>query len=915
MQNIIKKYLAGLAFFSLALFVGTIINNTSYEDINTVRQSAAIFNPSSLPADALPASGFAWNDNVGWINFGDENSSPTGRVYVSNNKLYGYAWGENIGWISMTCENDTDCTNEYGVTQNDSDGTLTGYAWGENIGWIDFAPTGGGVSVSTSTSSPNTLTGYAWGENIGWISFSGTSPDYGVTTTWAAEEITIGAISSDSLTFPYKISRNATTSFSAIVTGRDNTDVIWSLPSEAGIIDEDGLYTASTTPGDYTLTATTDVDPSVSTTTIITIKSGATPPPPGCIYNEAVWSDCTNSSQTRTLTATNQTCVGEDPKVETQSCTMPINISIEPITSTIYIGDIIQFSATITGTTTNNEVLWTVLPIETIIPDFYGHINNEGKYFAPMTASGTINVTIKATAKADNSKSATAEVVIRLKPPCTGYTYSNWGACINEVQTRTASTSIPTNCSGGAIATTSQACTMATTTATTTIMACTGYTYSDWSTCLNNSQSRNTLTSVPTNCIGGDRPVTEQTCTVEPTTIIPDGLQNKLDSNGDLIPGTDTKNTSRGGGSHSSGDNKTGIAAVDNIVSALDVSSFVTNNVAVLGTTTERIILGAQKVLESPAGAAVAQTITTVGVVGGGVAATGVFALNGTAIADLLFLPFKLWGLLLSALGLKKRNRPWGTVYDSVTKQPIDPAYVTITNVENKKDETSITDLDGRYGFLVAPGKYILAANKTNYVFPSKKLAGKTEDALYNNLYFGEEINTPVSGAVISKNIPLDPVKFDWNEFTKGKKKLMKFYSRRDKVLKIVTDWIFRIGFGVSLLSLFLVSAPYNLIIFGLYLVLTALRKFGLKQKTVGSLTDKEGNPLSFAIVRVFDSELNVQIVSKVANQIGKYYCLVNKGKYYVKIERKNDDESYTEVFTSPVINAEDGIINKSFII
>ena len=300
---------------------------------------------------------------------------------------------------------------------------------------------------------------------------------------------------------------------------------------------------------------------------------------------------------------------------------------------------------------------------------------------------------------------------------------------------------------------------------------------------------------------------------------------------------------------------------------------------------------------------------------GGGVAVSGAFAMSGTAVADLLFLPFKLWGLLLSALGLRKRNRPWGTVYDSVTKQPIDPAYVTLKNLTTGEENTSITDLDGCYGFLVAPGKYTLTANKTNYIFPSKKVANKTEDTLYRNLYFGEEINVETMGDLISKNIPLDPIKFDWNEFVKGEKKLMEFYSKREKTIRILTDWLFRIGFIISIISLFLVSAPYNLIIFGLYIILALLRKFGLKQKVLGALTDKGGEPLSFAIIHVFDADLKIEITSKVADRIGRYYCLVNKGKYYVKVEKKNDDESYMEIFKSPTIDATNGIINNDFTI
>ena len=104
MRNFFKKYLAGVCLFLLVLFVGTIINKIS--DINIGNQSASV---ASLVTEnnASPASGFAWNNNIGWINFGTTTSNPEGRVYVSNNKLYGYAWGENVGWISLNCENNS----------------------------------------------------------------------------------------------------------------------------------------------------------------------------------------------------------------------------------------------------------------------------------------------------------------------------------------------------------------------------------------------------------------------------------------------------------------------------------------------------------------------------------------------------------------------------------------------------------------------------------------------------------------------------------------------------------------------------------------------------------------------------------------------------------------------------------------
>jgi hypothetical protein len=42
----------------------------------------------------------------------------------------GYAWGENVGWINFSPS--------YGGVTIDPDGNFNGWAWGENIGWINF---------------------------------------------------------------------------------------------------------------------------------------------------------------------------------------------------------------------------------------------------------------------------------------------------------------------------------------------------------------------------------------------------------------------------------------------------------------------------------------------------------------------------------------------------------------------------------------------------------------------------------------------------------------------------------------------------------------------------------------------------------------------------------------------------------
>jgi hypothetical protein len=323
---------------------------------------------------------------------------------------------------------------------------------------------------------------------------------------------------------------------------------------------------------------------------------------------------------------------------------------------------------------------------------------------------------------------------------------------------------------------------------------------------------------------------------------------------------------------------------------------------------------GFKDIYATPTGEVVTKTISTVGVVAGGIAALSSIFLNPSSLTELALAPFRLWSLLLAFLGLRKKYKPWGTVYDSVTKQPLDPAYVVLQDEDGKEISSSITDLDGRYGFLTEPGRYKMIANKTNYSFPSKKLAGKTSDELYSNLYFGENLVIHNQSEVITKSIPMDPVNFDWNEFAKKNKKLMKFHSRFDFIAAKVSNILFILGFIVAVLALFVAPQPYNTIVFGLYVGFLLLRLIGLKPKTHGYLIDSNtGNPFSFAIIRVMSVELDIEIAHKISDRSGRYFCLIPNGKYYVKVEKKNEDESYELVHTSEVINVKKGIIHQRF--
>ena len=96
---------------------------------------------------------------IGAANFA--RASETDGTIVSGGNA-GYAWSDQIGWVNFGAANGNIHITDSGIT---------GYAWNANKGWINMSPTNGGVAVAAS----GALSGYAWSTNAGWINFSGAS--------------------------------------------------------------------------------------------------------------------------------------------------------------------------------------------------------------------------------------------------------------------------------------------------------------------------------------------------------------------------------------------------------------------------------------------------------------------------------------------------------------------------------------------------------------------------------------------------------------------------------------------------------------------------------------------------------------------------------------------------------------------
>ncbi len=116
-----------------------------------------------------------------------------------------------------------------------------------------------------------------------------------------------------------------------------------------------------------------------------------------------------------------------------------------------------------------------------------------------------------------------------------------------------------------------------------------------------------------------------------------------------------------------------------------------------------------------------------------------------------------LFNSLLELLGIRKRSRPWGIVYDSLSKKPLGGAVVKVIEADSGRiKEMRVTDNQGRFGFLVGKGRYHLTVAKGGYLFPSQKinLDDKGSDGYFAQVYLGGSF--ALKEGFLGKNIPLD---------------------------------------------------------------------------------------------------------------------------------------------------------------
>ncbi len=264
---------------------------------------------------------------------------------------------------------------------------------------------------------------------------------------------------------------------------------------------------------------------------------------------------------------------------------------------------------------------------------------------------------------------------------------------------------------------------------------------------------------------------------------------------------------------------------------------------------------------------------------------------GGAAASELGLVLLRLLQNITTFFGLRKKRKYWGTAYDSVTKQPLDPAIIKLINAQTGKVvETVITDLAGRYGFLVVPGQYYITAEKTHYLFPSKKILGDT-DGIFDNLYHGNIISIYTPTDIVTPNIPMDALAFDWNQQDKQSK--IKFHPIRERLLHIAATLLFTAGFVLSLITTISKPSTQSFVLLGVYLLVMVMRFLSPPQRLWGRLIYKPTNqPLSGLNLSLSLPQMESVIMGRAkTGPDGKFFLKAPHSGQYIMTVKQADGQ------------------------
>lgn len=235
---------------------------------------------------------------------------------------------------------------------------------------------------------------------------------------------------------------------------------------------------------------------------------------------------------------------------------------------------------------------------------------------------------------------------------------------------------------------------------------------------------------------------------------------------------------------------------------------------------------------------------------------------------------------LLQLLGLWHKRRPWGVVYDAVTKQPVAYVIVRLLAVDKKMAlvATDVTGNSGVFNFFPQAGWYVIKVIKGGYRFPSKLVLGG-RDGEYAHVYHGEQIRFEGEKSVVDVSVPIDPLKpkIDW------KFRVKNLVRQRVGVFVRVTMGL---GLVMALVSVIGGKGGISGVLLVVYVVVTGLQWAVRRRekRSWGVVVDRVGKPVEGVQLNLVDSRFERLVQRRMTGPDGRYQFVVPEGQYEIKV-------------------------------
>jgi hypothetical protein len=231
-------------------------------------------------------------------------------------------------------------------------------------------------------------------------------------------------------------------------------------------------------------------------------------------------------------------------------------------------------------------------------------------------------------------------------------------------------------------------------------------------------------------------------------------------------------------------------------------------------------------------------------------------------------------------MGVRRRAKVWGVVYDSRTKRTIPLAKLELLDASNRVLETRYADRDGRYGFLMSPAslheeevRVQVRVTKPGFTFPSRLSTMGTDYIVYDNLYRGGMI-VMRANTLLSYNIPMDATahaRLSWSGFGQG-------------LVGTLGDKLLSLGFYVGLVTVplnwWLMPTTKNLVIGIVFFSVNAIRMFIIHRPYGVTRNALTGKPMPYALVILNDLQGNRQGFA-VSDEYGRFILSGEQNKDY----------------------------------